>query len=181
MPAKASRFTGAKHVAEAQARHATAVDRVAAIGLAGDHGTLHRPGDRPDLCPKCNPAVDEMLLAGKVPAPLSRTAEKAKRAATRSAETRAKSAARKPSVRAKRKAAPSSRKRAATKPAQPTVTPAPERRAPRGTGKKRPRLLAVMCTDTERDVLYAAAERSGLAFSTWSRQVLLRAIGGDRS
>lgn len=90
MAAKASRFVGTTRDAQHQARQASLVDRVAAHALAGDHGTLHRPGDRRDLCPKCNPAVDEMLLHGKVPAPLSRTAEKAKRAATRNAAARAK-------------------------------------------------------------------------------------------
>ena len=69
MPGKASRFVGATAVRQAQDRKASMVDRVAATILAGDHGTLHRAGDRMDLCPKCNPEVDERLLSGLAIAP----------------------------------------------------------------------------------------------------------------
>ena len=71
MAGRASRFvgSGADHLQKAAARDRNRIDRVAATALAGDHGTLHRAGDRMDLCPRCNPEVDARLLSGLAIAP----------------------------------------------------------------------------------------------------------------
>lgn len=71
MAGKASRFvgSGADHLQKAIARDADRINRVAASILAGEHGDMHRDGDRKDLCPKCSPEVDARLLSGLAIAP----------------------------------------------------------------------------------------------------------------
>ncbi len=157
MPAKASRFVGTARDRQHVAKQSSRIDRVAATALAGDHGMLHRPGDRMDLCPRCNPEVDERLLRGLPSAtPVSRTVQKTRLAA---------------------------RKAPAVKVAKaPKVKAPPGRRGRRSAipGEPRNRILNVSVTVRELQAVYAAATTAGLSASSWARDRVLAAIRGTQ-
>lgn len=149
---RASRFVGNPRTARSQAKILSRVDQVAAVSLSIEHGRAfspsHRPGDRADLCPRCNPAIAGQLPTPPVPKPFRPAPPE--------------------QVAVKRE----------QKPQPPAGVTPRKRRARVEPDAKRTAFCTTVCSPTEKSEMLAAAKSARVSFSTWARIVLLREARG---
>lgn len=165
---KASRFIGTAIDQKWAAREAGRIDRVAATILAGDHGTIHRPGDRMDLCPRCSPDVDARLLSGRANVP-PRRPRPASSKALKVREVKAPKAIKPPKAAKPPKAPKAVKAPSGRPPGRPCETP----------GHPLVFMFELKISEAMRTQIRERAESQGQRVSAWARSVLAAAIKGE--